>query len=114
MPQISIFSDVRGKDVEGFDITRLLADFVLAMVILWMSNRQIETLKDSINERDDRIKRIEAKLDECHEEHRQDLRDWSGLEPRFKTWAVQADTDTKLRLTMQEREMLQERMKPSE
>lgn len=103
--------------MEGFDITRLLADFVLALVILWMSNRQIETLQDAIKERDERIKRVEAKLDECHEEHRQDLRDWSGLEPRFKTWAgqtVQAETDTKLRLTMQEREMLHERLKPPE
>lgn len=104
--------------MEGFDITRLLADFVLAMVILWQTDKQIKILQEqikqreeTIKQRDDTIKRLDQKIDDCIEEHRHDLRDWSGLKPQFETWK-NAETDTKLRLAMEERERLKERLKP--
>lgn len=106
--------------MEGFDITRLLADFILAMVILWQTDKQIKILQDQIKQReevirqrDETIKRLDAKIDDCVDEHRRDLRDWSGLKPQFETWKT-AETDTKLRLTMEERERLRDRMKPPE
>lgn len=113
-----VFDQSEVKGVEGFDITRLLADFILAMVILWQTDKQIKILQDqikqredTIRQRDETIKRLDSKIDDCVEEHRRDLRDWSGLKPQFETWKT-AETDTKLRLTMEERERLRERIKP--
>lgn len=96
--------------MEGIEIGKLLAEFVLAGVILWLCDRQINILKEQIKERESRIMRLEERLEECHEEHRKDLRDWSGIEPRYSTWK-NAESDTKLRLAMEERERLNERIR---
>jgi peptidoglycan hydrolase CwlO-like protein len=97
--------------MEGLDIAKILAEFVLAGVIWLMSERQAKLLQEQIAQRDAQLKRLEEKLDDAHEEHRKDLRDWSGIEPRFKTWEKMAESDTKIRLTMQEIEMRNERLR---
>jgi predicted RNase H-like nuclease (RuvC/YqgF family) len=88
--------------MEGLEIGKIVAEFMMTAVVLYLCNQQIVTLKDQIKERDDQIERLEVKLDKCHEEHRKDLRDWR-----------KAESDTKLRLTMQEREILAERARNS-
>jgi predicted RNase H-like nuclease (RuvC/YqgF family) len=99
--------------MEGLEIGKIVAEFMMTAVVLYLCNQQIVTLKEQVKERDDQIERLESKLDKCHEEHRKDLRDWSGIEPRYSTWSKNAESDTKLRLTMQEREILAERARNS-
>lgn len=96
--------------MEGLEIGKIVAEFLMTAVVLYLCNEQIKTLKGQIVERDQRIERLEEKLDGCHGEHRKDLRDWSGIEPRYSTWK-NAESDTKLRLAMEERERLNERIK---
>lgn len=80
--------------MESVDIVNLLGDFVLAVVIYLMSNRIIEVLNAQIKVRDERIKQLEAQLEEAKEAHIADLRDWSGIDPRFKTWRATTTTTT--------------------
>lgn len=96
--------------MEGIEIGKIVAEFALTAVVLYLCNQQIIILKEQVKERESRIDKLEEKLEECHEEHRKDLRDWSGIDPRFNTWK-NAESDTKLRLAMEERERLNERIR---
>lgn len=96
--------------MEGIEIGKIVAEFALTAVVLYLCGQQIAILKEQIKERESRIDKLEEKLEECHEEHRKDLRDWSGIEPRYSTWK-NAESDTKLRLAMEERERLNERIR---
>lgn len=96
--------------MEGLEVGKIVAEFLMTALVLYLCNEQIKQLKEQIQERDERIERLEAKIENCHDEHRKDLRDWSGIEPRYTTWAKNAESDTKLRLAMEERERLNQRL----
>src|SRR5690349_5285723 len=73
----------------GIDIASILANFVIASVVLYLSDRERKTLLD-------RLTTIEKRLEEEIKLHMDDLRDWSGIDPRFSTWGKSED-DTRTR-----------------
>lgn len=90
--------------MQSLDITALLSDFILAGVVLWFSNRYIEALVAQIKNKDERIKELESEVSEANDRHIADLRDWSGIDPKFKTWQrppmpplINAESDTNIR-----------------
>lgn len=89
--------------MEGIEIGKVLAEFVLAGVILWLSDRQIKLMQEQIEERDKRIERLETSLEKCNAEHQKDLRGWAGIE----AWARRdAEEDTKRILNQEKRDRL--------
>lgn len=63
------------------DITAILAQFAVASIVYFFMNRERADDKDEIKELKQELKTVrQGWLD--------DLRDWSGIDPRFQTWAT--------------------------
>lgn len=87
---------------EALEFIAQFGAFGVAMLWVWALQKQISDLKVEL-----RDSRLETK--QARDRHEADLRDWSGIDPKFNTWAkVNAESDTKLRLRMEERERLRE------
>lgn len=94
--------------MEAFPISEILTNFIVAAVILYMSDRERKILLD-------RLEALEEKHDNLQRAYQDDLRDWAGLDPKFKTWANRPplESDTKIRaymLSKEEREEAEKRM----
>jgi O-methyltransferase involved in polyketide biosynthesis len=95
--------------MDNIDIASLLANFVIAGVIMYLTDRERKTLLE-------RLSATEKRLEELNQRYVDDLRDWSGIDPKFKTWRGREeplDSDTKIRaymLTEEERQQAIERM----
>ena len=91
------------------NIAELLSNFVIAAVILYLSDRERKTLLE-------RLTAAEKRLEDLNRAYVDDLRDWSGIDPKFKTWRGRdepLDSDTKIRqyiLSEEERAAAIERM----
>lgn len=74
------------------------------VLLLWLWDTR-QRLKDKEVE----LQESRNETKQARDRHESDLRDWSGIDPKFNTWAkVNAESDTKLRLRMEERERLRE------
>ena len=95
--------------MDSIDIASLLANFVIAGVIMFLTDRERKTLLE-------RLSASEKRLDDLNQRYVDDLRDWSGIDPKFKTWRGRdeaLESDTKIRaymLTEEERQAAIERM----
>jgi hypothetical protein len=91
--------------MEGIEIGKVIAEFVLTVVVLYLCNEQIKTLKDQIEERDERIKRLESSLEKCNEAHQRDLRGWAGIE----AWSRRdSEEDTRRFISKEKQQRLRE------
>lgn len=61
------------------DITAILAQFLVASLVYFFMNRERADDKDE-------IKQLKSELKEVRQGWLDDLRDWSGVAPRFQTW----------------------------
>lgn len=90
------------------NIAELLSNFVIAAVILYLSDRERKTLLE-------RLAATEKRLEDLNKAYVDDLRDWSGIDPKFKTWSNREplESDTKIRqyvLSAEERAKAEELM----
>lgn len=92
-----------------FDIASVLSNFVVAAVVMYLSDRERKMLLDHLQS-------LEKRLEDLNQRYLDDLRDWSGIDPKFKTWRGRdepLESDTKIRaymLTEDERQQAIERM----
>lgn len=89
-------------------IVKILENFVIAVVILYLTDRERKTLLE-------RLAKLEDKHEKLTNQYQDDLRDWSGIDPKFNTWSNRQplDSDTKIRqyvLTTEERSKAEELM----
>jgi len=69
----------------NIDITAILAQFVVAGIVYFFTDRERADDKEEIKELKEELKVVrQGWLD--------DLRDWSGIAPRFQTWASEPAT----------------------
>lgn len=77
-----------------FPIAEILANFAVAGIVFYFSNQHIQYLRQEL----DRERREHEQL---QKQYMEDLRDWSGINPRWQTWnerpRVTAESDTKIR-----------------
>lgn len=82
----------------NMDISAILANFVIASVIMFLTDRERKELLL-------RVTKAETAAEKLQEKYTDDLRDWSGLNPRVVTWNSAAreaamESDTKIRAYM--------------
>lgn len=82
------------------NIGEILQNFVVATIIWVLMNQERKTLLE-------RLAKLEDKHEKLQQQYQDDLRDWSGIDPRFNTWSNRkVEGDTKIReymLTAEER-----------
>lgn len=61
------------------DLSSILGNFIMAATVYMLLNAQLEYLKAQITQRDGRIKELEDDLEKMAEDHKKDLRQWSGI-----------------------------------
>lgn len=83
------------------DIGRILSDFILAVVVMYMSNRHIDGLKAQIVQLTERIKELEKQQKELFERYVTDLRD---LVQQRNRWNGSDEPTRPLRSNLTERE----------
>ena len=68
----------------------ILANFVVASIVWFLMTQERKTLLE-------RVAKVEEKYDKAIQQHQDDLRDWSGIDPRFNTWSRKSspEGDTK-------------------
>jgi chromosome segregation ATPase len=79
----------------GLDISAILANFLVASLVYFFTNRERESLKSDLKDAREELKDLRKRYED-------DLRDWSGIDPKFKTWHREEplDSDTKIRAYM--------------
>jgi hypothetical protein len=100
------------------DISPEILQFVTNFGALGMSLLWLWDMRQKVKDKESEIRLLRDELKQARDAHQDDLRDWSGIDPRFKTWSrPPPESDTNLRLTMQDREQMNERiskLKPPE
>jgi len=85
----------------NIDIASILSNFVVAAVVMYMADRERKILLD-------RLAQLEKRLEDLNQRYLEDLRDWSGIYPKFKTWSGRKteplESDTKIRTYMLRKE----------
>lgn len=79
------------------DIGSILANLVMAATVYTLLNSQLEYLKSQLDTRDKRIKELEDENQQLQEDHKNDLRKWSGI----NQGAIGIEDDTR-RLRLEE------------
>lgn len=88
--------------MEGLEIGKIVAEFLMTALVLYLCNEQIKQLKEQIKERDERNDELQSKLEKCNEAHQRDLRGWAGIE----RWAQPHEEDTRRFITEDKRKRL--------
>lgn len=73
------------------NIGEILQNFVVATIIWVLMNQERKTILD-------RLAKLEDKHEKLIQQYQDDLRDWSGIDPRFNTWSnrkLEGDTKTR-------------------
>jgi|SRR5689334_6996243 len=63
----------------NIDIASILQNFIVALVVMYLSDRERKTILD-------RLDAYEKRYEALNKEYIEALRDWSGIEPKFSTW----------------------------
>lgn len=69
-------------------ISEIISQFVVAAIIFYFARQNEVYLKDE-------LERERRDHEELKKQYFADLRDWSGLAPRFSTWHTRGEGDTK-------------------
>jgi predicted RNase H-like nuclease (RuvC/YqgF family) len=77
--------------MEGLEIGKIVAEFLMTALVLYLCSEQIKQLKEQLKERDERIDGLQAKLEKCNEAHQRDLKGWAGIE-RWTQPSIEDDT----------------------
>lgn len=70
-----------------FPIAEILANFAVAGIVFYFSNQNIQFLRQE-------LERERREREQLQRQYMDDLRDWSGINPRFSTWN-RGEGDTK-------------------
>lgn len=87
-----------------FPIAEILANFAVAGIVFYFSNQNIQFLRQE-------LERERREREQLQRQYMDDLRDWSGINPRFSTWnRGEGDTKRLPPLPEDERQKAIERM----
>lgn len=99
------------------DLTSLLGNFILAATVYALLSKQLEYMQKRVETLENELKRTreecDRKVDAATDAHIQDLRDWSGIDPRFETWkrrttatVIEDDTNIRRNFTPEQQNLL--------
>jgi len=88
------------------DIGRILSDFILAVVVMYMSNRHIDGLKSQISQLQERIRELEKQQRELFDRYVNDLREVTALRNRGWNGSDEPTRPLRSNLTPSERQRL--------